>query len=419
MTTAGVASTDVLIVGGGMVGLTLALLLNRDLPGVRVTVLEAAALPPASNQAPLAYTPSFDARNTALSRRTVQAFEQLGLWPALQARSTPIGSIHISDKGRFGMARLQAEEEQVDSFGSVIENAWLGRVLLDAVRACPSIQLISGARVNDIASATQAVRLTAQNQQGDTQQWQAALVIAADGAHSGLRQQLGLSVREQPYGQTAIVAAVETSLPHEQVAFERFTADGPLALLPLPDLPQSVLGAAPAGCRRSLVWALSTQAAEEHLALDDAAFCQALQAAFGRRAGRFLRVGQRASYPLSLIVADQQVSERVVILGNAAHSLHPVAGQGYNLCVRDALVLTRLLAEAQQDLGDPAQLARYQALRQQDQQQIIRFSDSLVRGFSSNHPLLALARNTGLVLFDVLPGAKPALARYAMGLDHV
>lgn len=415
-------SADVLTAGGGMVGLTLALLLARSAPDWRIVVFEAAALPEDTEQSPPTYRPSFDARNTALSRKTVQTFMEMGLWPALAERSTPIAQIHVSDRGHFGMARLDATEEQVDSFGSVIENAWLGRVLLDAVRRCDNIELLSAVQVQSLQRSATHVSVLAMAADGSQSEWSAPLLIAADGAQSQLREQLGLAVRSQPYQQTAIVTVVETSLPHQHVAFERFTEQGPLALLPLPDMPQAVLGASAPGCRRSLVWALNTAEADRHLAMSDTDFAEALQQAFGRRAGRIRRIGQRFSYPLALVVADEQVTARALILGNSAHSLHPVAGQGYNLCVRDALVLTRLLMDARaqgQDSGDVDLLQRYQQLRQQDQQQIIRFSDSLVRGFSTRHPLMVLARNAGLVLFDVLPGAKPALARYAMGLDHV
>lgn len=420
-------STDssVVIVGGGMVGVTLALLIARAAPELPVTLLEAAKLPPAlaPGQSP-SYTPSFDARNTALSRRSIEAFKDLGVWPELAPHATPIHQIHVSDKGHFGMARLSAAEENVDSFGYVVENAWLGAVLLAALRRCPSVNLKDGVRVTQVTSTAEMaqVRYRAADSQGDEETLLSTpLLIAADGAQSQSRAWLGIDVRSQPYGQTAIVTACETSLPHEQVAYERFTADGPIALLPLPDLPANVADAAAAGCRRSLVWALHDAKAAQVQSLNDADFIAALQNAFGRRAGRFVRVGKRHAYPLSLMIASQQVQGRAVILGNAAHSLHPVAGQGYNLCVRDALVLSAQLAQAHQqgkDLGDKRDLAAYAAARTQDQSQIIRFSDSLVRGFSTANPALSLLRNIGLVGFDVLPGAKPALARYAMGLNH-
>mgnify|MGYP000172577845 CR=1 FL=1 len=173
---------------------------------------------------------------------------------------------------------------------------------------------------------------------------------------------------------------------------------------------------------RSLVWALKTAEAERVKALSDTDFLAEFQRAFGRRAGRFTRVGQRHAYPLQLMVAHQQTVPRAVILGNAAHSLHPVAGQGFNLCLRDVLVLVDTLRDAcaqGADLGESARWQAYEAKRQADQQQIIRFSDTLVRGFSNANPVLQLARNIGLLGFDLLPGAKPLVARYAMGLSHV
>lgn len=415
---AGAAEADLIIVGGGMVGINLALMLAQRLPQLRVTLLESVRLPAVAAGQPPVHTPSFDARNTALSRRTVQAFTDLGLWSRLQPHATPIHRIHVSDRGHFGFARLDAAEEQVESFGQVIENAWLGLVLLAALRECPSVTLRDGVEVTGLAPCdTHAEVMLASGER-----LVAPLVVAADGTQSRSRDWLGLTASWHDYGQTALVTTVATSLPHEQVAYERFTAQGPMALLPLPDEPPDAGTGRQAGSRRSLVWALATAEAARVAALDDADFLAALQQAFGRRAGRFTRVGRRHAYPLQLMVAQQQVAPRALILGNAAHSLHPVAGQGFNLCLRDALVLVERMAEAVtqgDDLGNPARLQAYEAARQQDQRQIIRFSDALVRGFSHASPLLALIRNAGLVGFDLMPGAKPALARYAMGLNHV
>lgn len=404
---------DLVIIGGGMVGISLALLLAQRLPSLRVTLLESVRLPAATPGQPPSYTPSFDARNTALSRRTVQAFSDLGLWSRLQPHATPIHRIHVSDRGHFGFARLDAAEEQVESFGQVIENAWLGMVLLAALRECQSVTVRDGVEVIGLRTDADCATVTL----ADGETLSAPLVVAADGTQSRSRDWLGLAASWRDYGQTALVTTVGTSLPHQQQAYERFTSDGPMALLPLPDEPGS-----PAGARRSLVWALNTAEAARVSALDDAAFIAELQQAFGRRAGRFTRVGRRHAYALQLMVAAQQTVPRALILGNAAHSLHPVAGQGFNLCLRDVLVLVERLAEAVAqggDLGDRERLRAYEAARRQDQQQIIRFSDALVRGFSHPNPLLALARNVGLLGFDLMPGAKPALARYAMGLSHV
>lgn len=408
---------DIAIIGGGMVGVTLALMLARELPQLQVVLIEGQRFPALDITKPLPYTAGFDARNTALSRRTVQAFTELGLWQQLQPHATPIHQIHISDRGHFGLSRLRAEEEQVESFGQVMENAWLGVVLLAALKQCPSVMLCDGVSVSALAVQADAATLTLERGEEAPSTLTVPLVIAADGTQSRSREWLGLGARWHDYGQTALVTTVATSLPHEHTAYERFTSDGPIALLPLPDTPDQ-----PPQTRRSLVWALKTAEAERINALSDADFLREFQRAFGRRAGRILRVGQRHAYPLQLMVAHQQAVPRAVILGNAAHSLHPVAGQGFNLCLRDVLVLVDDLRDACQsgaDLGDAARLRAYEAKRLADQQQIIRFSDGLVRGFSNANPLLQLARNMGLLGFDLLPGAKPMVARYAMGLSHV
>jgi 2-octaprenyl-6-methoxyphenol hydroxylase len=408
---------DIAIIGGGMVGVTLALMLARELPQLRVVLIEGQRFPALDLSQPLPYTAGFDARNTALSRRTVQAFTDLGLWQQLQPHATPIHQIHISDRGHFGLSRLRADEEHVESFGQVMENAWLGVVLLAALKACPSVTLCDGVAVTALATSAESATLTLQRGDHALTTLSVPLVVAADGTQSRSREWLGLGARWHDYGQTALVTTIATSLPHEHIAFERFTADGPIALLPLPDARDQ-----PAQTRRSLVWALKTETAQRVLALSDEEFLAEFQQAFGRRAGRFTRVGQRHAYPLQLMVAHQQTVPRAVILGNAAHSLHPVAGQGFNLCLRDVLVLVESLREATlagADLGNAQHLQAYEAKRIADQQQIIRFSDSLVRGFSNANPLLQLARNIGLLGFDLLPGAKPLVARYAMGLSHV
>lgn len=396
----------VLIIGGGMVGVTLALLLARQ-SELEITLVEATRFPPLVPGEPLPFRPSFDARNTALSRRTVATYRELGLWDALQEHATPIFDIHVSDRGRFGMARLNAAEEQVESFGQVIENAWLGLVLLDAVKQCPNVRIIDGATITALVSAADQVTATVQRD-GETLTLQAPLLVAADGVDSTCRQLLGIGAKREDYQQTAIVTTVATHQPHANTAFERFTPAGPLALLPLPD------------DRRALVWTVKTGEEKALLELDDARFLAALQEAFGRRAGRFTRVGKRFAYPLALTLAQQQVQPRIVILGNAAHTLHPVAGQGFNLCLRDCLALServRAAVVAGSDPGDFAMLQDYEAARRVDQHRVVQFSDKLVRGFGSQLPGWSTLRNLGMVGFDLLPAAKQALARYAMGLQ--
>ncbi|HCW4111167.1 TPA: FAD-dependent monooxygenase [Acinetobacter baumannii] len=397
---------QVIIVGGGMVGLSLSLLLAKA--NIAVKLLEAVKYPNYDDQNVAPYHSSFDARNTALSRRSVQIYQKLGLWDALQQHATPILQVHITEQGSFGKARLIAEQEKVESFGQVIENAWLGRVLLTQVRQQPLIELIDGVQVTALTQDAEQVHIEAQR--GDeVLKLESKLLIAADGRDSFCRQAIGVGVDVHDYDQVAIVTTVQTSKPHEHVGFERFSALGPLALLPLPG-----------EYRRSVVWPVKKGTEGEWLGEEnDQHFLDALQKTYGDRAGKFEKTGKRFSYPLSQVLAHKQAVGRVILMGNAAHTIHPVAGQGFNLCLRDADVLLRYLVNqlsASDDIGNPDNLLAYEQARLSDQQRVIKFCDTVVRGFSNQNPLLKLIRNTGLIAFDVIPGVKPLVANYAMGL---
>ena len=396
----------VIIVGGGMVGLSLALMLAKQ--NIAVQLLEAIRYPNYEDDQLAPYHSSFDARNTALSRRSVMIYQQLGLWDALQQHATPILQVHITEQGSFGKARLVAEQEKVESFGQVIENAWLGRVLLTQVRQQALIELIDGVEVTSLEQDQQQVTIHALRDQ-ENLELQTQLLIAADGRDSFCRQAIGVGVDVHDYDQVAIVTAVQTSKPHQHVGFERFSALGPLALLPLPG-----------EYRRSVVWPVKKGTEAEWLGEEnDQHFLDALQQTYGDRAGKFKKTGKRFSYPLSQVLAHKQAVGRVVLMGNAAHTIHPVAGQGFNLCLRDADVLVRFLIQhltQSDDIGDPENLLAYEQSRLKDQQRVIKFCDSVVRGFSNQNPVLKLLRNTGLVAFDVVPGIKPLVANYAMGL---
>ncbi|QOW46840.1 MULTISPECIES: 2-octaprenyl-6-methoxyphenyl hydroxylase [Acinetobacter] len=398
---------DVIIVGGGMVGLSLALMLAKS--NIAVKLLEAIKYPNYEDGTVAPYHSSFDARNTALSRRTVQIYQKLGLWAALQEHATPILEVHITEQGSFGKARLKADEEKVESFGQVIENAWLGRVLLSQVRQQPLIELIDGVQVTSLTQDQDEVYIEATRGEAYIHSLKAKLVIAADGRDSFCRQALGVGVDVHDYEQVAIVTAVQTSKPHNQVGFERFSHLGPLALLPLPG-----------ECRRSVVWPVTKGTEHEWLGEEnDQHFLDALQKTYGDRAGKFIKTGKRFSFPLSQVLAHKQAVGRVILMGNAAHTIHPVAGQGFNLCMRDADVLVRYLNQQianAQDLGEPEMLKAYEQARLADQKRVIKFCDSVVRGFSNQNPVLKILRNTGLVAFDVIPGIKPLVANYAMGL---
>ncbi|KAA8735559.1 2-octaprenyl-6-methoxyphenyl hydroxylase [Acinetobacter qingfengensis] len=396
----------VIIVGGGMVGLSLALMLAKQ--NIKVKLLEAIRYPDYGAADDIPYHSSFDARNSALSRRSVQIYQELGLWDKLQQYATPIYQVHISEQGSFGKAKLINQHEGVESFGQVIENAWLGRVLLTEVRQTTNIELIDGVQVTSLKQDVEQAYLTVKREE-ETFELSTALVIAADGRDSFCRQAIGIGVDVHDYDQVAIVTTVQTSKPHQHVGFERFSALGPLALLPLPG-----------EYRRSVVWPVKKGTEQEWLGEhNEQHFLNALQQTYGDRAGKFIKTGQRFCYPLTQVLAHKQVVGRVVLMGNAAHTIHPVAGQGFNLCLRDAHVLIRYLShqfQQQQDLGDTQVLMAYEKARLNDQQKVIFFCDRVVKGFSNNNPLLKFARNTGLLAFDFIPGVKPLIANFAMGL---
>lgn len=397
---------EAIIVGGGMVGLSLSLMLAQA--KIKVKILEANRYPKDQGTALVEYHSNFDARNSALSRRSIHIYQQLGLWTVLQQYATPILEVQITEQDSFGHATLRAEEEHVESFGQVIENAWLGRVLLQAVRQSSYVELIDEVEVTALTQNESMVEITA-IQAGEPRVFHASLAVAADGRDSKCREILGVGAEYYDYEQVALVTTVQTSKPHQNVGFERFSPLGPLALLPLPG-----------EYRRSVVWPVKKGEEQQWLGeANDAHFLAALQHAYGDRAGRFEKTAPRFSYPLSQVLAEKQAIGRVVLMGNAAHTLHPVAGQGFNLCLRDADVLVRYLTQHLQhhtDIGTPHVLLAYEKSRLKDQQRVIRFCDSVVKGFSNNHPILKIARNVGLLAFDRIPGIKPLVASYAMGL---
>ena len=397
---------EVIIVGGGMVGLSLALMLSKA--NIQVKLLEAIKYPDYDDANLAPYHSSFDARNSALSRRTVQIYQELGLWDALQEHATPILEVNITEQGSFGKARLKAAQEKVESFGQVIENAWLGRVLLAEVKKQSLIELIDGVKVTSLTQNEEFAYIEAVRD-GQKIELQTKLVIAADGRDSFCRKALGIGASEHDYDQVAIVTTVQTSKPHDHVGFERFSHLGPRALLPLPG-----------EYHRSVVWPVKKGTEGEWLGEEnDQHFLDALQETYGDRAGKFQKTGKRFSFPLSQVLAEKQAIGRVVLMGNAAHTIHPVAGQGFNLCMRDAHVLLRYLTEQLQkgeDLGESSVLQAYEKARLKDQQRVIKFCDSVVRGFSNQNLLLRFIRNMGLMCFENIPGIKPLVANYAMGL---
>jgi 2-octaprenyl-6-methoxyphenol hydroxylase len=384
------SEVDLAIVGGGLVGASLAIALRPT--GLRVALVEGVA-PDASLQ------PSFDDRTTALGNGTRRTFEALGLWQAIAPHAAPIRAIHVSDAGRFGFARLEAGAE-----GIVVTNRALGAVLRAALVDLPALDLRMPARVERVEIGAERVEL---HLAGAADPLRARLVVAADGAHSLVRQSAGLPAAVEDYGQVAIVAHVAAARRSDGTAYERFTPTGPLAVLPLHD------------GHFGIVWTLEPADAERVMALPDADYLAELQQCFGWRVGRLLRVGRRNAYPLRLTRAGQVAGARSVLVGNAAQALHPVAGQGFNLGLRDVATLAELLAERAGkpgfDAGAPELLAAFAARRTADRDGVTRFTDGLVKLFGDGRPGVGAARDLGLLLFDLSPTAKAALSRLSWG----
>ena len=387
---------DLAIVGGGLVGASLALALRAT--DLRVALIEGVA-PDAASQ------PSFDDRTTALGNGTRRVFESLGVWSAMANEAAPIRQIHVSDAGRAGFARLDTREHDIDAFGYVITNRSMGRALNAALAEHVSLERRMPARCTAVAFGEEGVVL---NTEPGEQPLRARLVVAADGANSLVRSAAGLEASVEDYQQVAIVAHVASSRAADGTAYERFTPTGPFAVLPLHN------------GHYGIVWTLSPSAAEEVLALSDADYLARLQTAFGWRIGRLLRVGRRQAYPLRLTRAAAVTAERCVLIGNAAQALHPVAGQGFNLGLRDAVTLAELLTDAKRDddgvdIGSAAVLAEFARRRSADREGIIDFTDRLVKLFGDQRPGVPLLRDIGLLLFDLSPTAKQAMSRLSWG----
>lgn len=376
-----------------MVGASLALALQET--PLEVVLIE--AVEPDS-----AAQPSFDDRTTALGNGARRILDTLGVWPPIAARAGAIRAIHVSDAGRFGFARLDASEHGLAAFGYTASNREIGAALWQGLRVRGRIGLLCPARTQEVQLDADSARLRVATSSGAEQEIQAALVVAADGAHSLVKQAALITSSNEDYGQVAVVANIRTDLPARGTAFERFADTGPMALLPL------------ASGDYTVVWTLDAQRAEALRDCDAEQFCQALQGAFGWRAGRIGEVGRRATYPLALVRAHEHTGRRVALIGNAAQALHPIAAQGFNLGLRDAAVLAELLVAAT-DPGAPSVLGQFAARRAADQRGMIAFTDTLVKLFGDRHPASVAARNLGLLLFDLSAPAKRALARLSVG----
>lgn len=392
---------DVLIVGGGLVGLSLANALSQV--AVSCVLVEA-------RNPNLLQQQSFDGRVTALANGSKGILEQLGLWGHLREHAVGIHSVHIGEQGRFGAARINAADEGVDVLGYTLENRVLGKVLWQEVANHPRFNCIAPAKLISFSADTDAIVATIERDD-KTCSVAAKLMIAADGANSFVRRALGISAREDDYGQQALIVNCTTEMEHKGRAFERFTKHGPLAVLPL------------SAGRSSIVWTLEHPDASRIMALGDDQFRYELQRSFGYRLGKFRRVGSRDLHTLRRVRSDALSDTRTLLIGNAALSVHPVAGQGFNLALRDVATITEIIADEisrepqQGDIGAARVLNRYGQWRAYDQRTVAWFTHGLIRCFGMTLPGLGILRGLGLAAFDLAPGAKRLLARHTMGMS--
>ena len=397
---------DLIIIGGGLAGASLACALKSAAGDVmlKIAVVEAFALNTEAQ-------PSYDDRTIALSYGSRCIFDSMGVWSSLAEQAEVIDNIHISDRGHFGVTRLSSEQEGLEALGYVLENRNVGQQLYRLMREASDITLFCPAELKTLRqdeTKTGGQVLVDVTIDGSVQTLTAALLIAADGNNSQVMKLLNIGSSRKEYAQSALITNVTPGKKHNNVAYERFTDTGPLAFLPMTQN------------RCSVVWTLSPDQANTLNSLDEADFLQQLQQRFGYRLGRIKKIGKRHIYPLFLQSATQMVHGRVAIIGNAAHSVHPVAGQGFNLALRDVALLAELIVDnrrAGADIGSRSMLQQYETQRDEDIKRVYRFTDVLVRTFSNSIPALAHMRSLGLFVVDLLPDLKHQLAVQSMGFN--
>tara|TARA_Y100000780_G_scaffold166213_1_gene151057 strand:+ start:2129 stop:3328 length:1200 start_codon:yes stop_codon:yes gene_type:complete len=382
---------DVVVIGGGLVGASCALSISKKNPSLHIAVVEA-------NQVTTDYHPSFDDRSIALAQQSVEYLQSLSLFEINAPYAAAIKKVSVSDKGHFGKTHIQCDEFAKPSLGYVVEVNPFGRALHQRLTQS-NISLFCPNSVTAIKQNAESNELTLQS----SEKLSAKLLVIADGAQSPTRHLLGLGFNTQPYEQGAIIANIEVAGGHNHHAFERFTQNGPMALLPM------------SNNRYSLVWCMRQEHIEQHMALSESDFLCVLQTTFGYRAGQFIKVGMRASYPLVYGQIESLTAHRTVVIGNAAHAIHPIAGQGFNLGLRDVQVLSDLIANSEHDLGSYAFTRQYSIKRSDDIKTVMTLTDALVRLFSNSSRVLALGRSIGLFSMDLFPVFKAPLAKQLMG----
>lgn len=387
---------DVLIVGGGLVGASLACALAPL--GLRITVVESIPFDDDTQ-------PSFDERTIAITWSSRRVFEAIGLWEEIACDAHSIRSIHVSDKGHAGMARLHCSMINTEALGYVIPTRKIGQALVKRLKNLSSIRYLTPVNAINLKVTDNAAVVDCE---GVSSRLSASLLVIADGGRSPLGPKAGIAKTEKHYPQSALVTIVDTDRKHSGMAFERFTRHGPIALLPF------------GKSRFALAWTLPTRQAQLYVQLPISEFLARLQRDFGDRAGFFEQVSKRTAYPLRWASVMPPSARRTVLVGNAAHEVHPVAGQGFNLGLRDAAELAEIIAFAKekgQDIGLSAVVDRYARSRRHQTQQVLAFTDGLVRLFSATTPGVGLLRSVGLNAVELLPPVKRLLLRRTTGLS--
>ncbi|MGU9956947.1 MAG: 2-octaprenyl-6-methoxyphenyl hydroxylase [Arenicellales bacterium WSBS_2016_MAG_OTU3] len=396
---------DVVIVGGGMAGASLACALgglaDTENNALRIAMIESVALDDATQ-------PSFDERTVALTYSSKQIFSGLGVWSKMQqSEATPITHIHVSNRGSAGATVLRASDVNCEALGYVVPHRVVGQSLMDTLAGFANITLISPATVNDLQTSADVVSIKLTQENLDRTVY-AKLAVLADGGRSPLAKQAGLFSDTQHYDSRALVTTIETNTANNFCAYERFTETGPLALLPKGKTGYAV------------VWTLPPGQADFQQQRAEKEFLNTLQQTFGYRAGAFTGCGKRKLYPLSKRIMQQPATQRLLALGNAAHSVHPVAGQGFNLGLRDVAELATQIDSAlknKKDIGEQTFLKRYTDSRHKDTASVGAFTDGLIKVFANEFPLPGVACGMGLGLIDLLPFAKRILLHKTMGMQ--
>lgn len=408
---------DIVIAGGGMSGATAAIGLARL--GLSIALIEQV-------EPELETSPSFDQRAVALSAASVSIYQSLDLWKQINPTACSIKHISVSDQGNFGFTRLNAKDYNLEALGEVIPLDQAGPILWDAVKNESLITSFCPAKVESVISSETHCEVLLQSTNSQVTQknrLEAKLLLAADGTFSDIAHQLKIEVSREPYAQHAVITNIETEMCHQYRAFERFTASGPLALLPLTAISENDFFSDNGLSKRmSLVWCHTPENIDQVMEWSDLEFKNKLQEAFGFRLGKIEKVGNRSCYPLSLHLAQKTFTNRVLLLGNSAHTVHPIAGQGFNLGLRDIAALIEQIELAlsseqtsQQDFGSGEFLEKFSLSRQADWQQTITATDSFARLFSNQFLPLVLARNIAMNIVNKVPLVKRQLAKAAMG----